>query len=634
MTLFVVAETMSLFSKTRQSGMALGLLVLALLGIAGLYWTRDSGQASQVQRTAHHPLVDEQPLQTARAAAKLAASWDEERLAQQALKLADHEVDLAFSDALRDATEHPVQASAQSRELYARLNKATALVKADQDRIDSLKKELATAHADRQNNVQQQLDIVTAQLELDQDELDDAKEDLGRSGLDPLSRIQRQFARHEAAQQVDTSHSQGLPSPALANFGSGSLASQSASWRALHSEVAQLRAAQNQATQDAAALSQAHDALEKQVNGEKTDQQALAQEAAAQLASANAAGGGPSGETTAAILSLHALSADQKDLADLDKRVQDQQGLSDAYASWITLVDENERAVLHGIVKSALWILLILMAMFLAEVLVERFLSDLSPEQKRFRTVRVVVRFTVRGISVLLLLFVIFGVPSQMPTILGLAGAGLTVALQDFIISFLGWFVLMGRHGVRVGDWVEINGVAGEVVEVGLLRTVLLETGNWADAGQPTGRKVAFMNSYAIQGHFFNFSTSGQWLWDELQIMVAADRDPYPIIAAIEAMVSKETEADTTAAEQEWQQATTRYHVQAVSAKPAVNLRPTAGGIEVHIRYITRANERYAMRTRLYQAVVELLRKKAPEASVETPPALRPSARLREGAPL
>ena len=621
MALFVLVKAMSFLTKTRRSGMALGLLFLALLGIAGLYLTRDSGQASAVQKTAHRPLVDEQPLQTARGAAKLAASWDEERLAQQALKLADHEVDLAFSDALRDATEHPVQATSQSRELYARLNKATALVKADQDRIDPLKKELATAHADRQNNIQQQLDIVTAQQELDQDELDDAKEDLGRSGLDPLSRIQRQFARHEAAQQIDTSHSQTPPGAALPNLGGGSLASQSASWRALHGEETQLRAAENEATQDAAALAQAHDALEKQVNGEKAGQQALAQEAAAQLASAAAAGGGPSGETTAALLSLHALSVDQKDVADLDKRIQDQQGLADAYASWITLVDANERAVLHGMIKSALWILLILLAMFLAEVLVERFLSDLSPEQKRFRTVRVVVRFAVRAVSVLLLLFVIFGVPSQMPTILGLAGAGLTVALQDFIISFVGWFLLMGRNGVRVGDWVEINGVAGEVVEVGLLRTVLLETGNSADAGHPTGRKVAFMNSYAIQGHFFNFSTRGQWLWDEVQIMVPADRDPYPTIAAIEAMVSKETGPDTSAAEQEWQQSTTRYHVQSVSAKPAVNLRPTAGGIEVHIRYITRANERYAMRTRLYEAVVELLRKKAPDAAVETQPA-------------
>src|ERR1700686_3828314 len=117
MTLFVRAKAMSFLTKTRQSGIALGLLVLALLGSAGLYLTRDSGQASAVRKTAHRPLVDEQPLETARAAAKLAASWDEQRLAQQALKLADHEVDLAFSDALRDATEHPVPATPQSREL-------------------------------------------------------------------------------------------------------------------------------------------------------------------------------------------------------------------------------------------------------------------------------------------------------------------------------------------------------------------------------------------------------------------------------------------------------------------------------------------------------------------------------------
>ena len=509
MTLVVLARAMSFLSKTWQSGIALGLLVLALLGSAGLYLTRDSGQASAVRKTAHRPLVDEQPLETARAAAKLAASWDEQRLAQQALKLADHEVDLAFSDALRDATEHPVQATPQSRELYARLNKTTALVSADRERTDRLKKELAAAPADRQNNIQQQLDILTAQLELDQDELDDAKEDLGRSGLDPLSRIQRQFARHEAAQQVDASHAQALPGAALANFGSGSLAGQFAAWRGLHGEATQLRAAENEAAQDAAALSHAHDTLEKQISGEKADQQALAQEAAAQLATEKAAGGGPSGETTAALLSLHALSVDQKDVADLDKRMQDQQGLSDAYASWITLVDANQRAVLHGVIKSALWILLILLAMFLSEVLVERFLSDLSPEQKRFRTLRVVIRFTVRAISILLLLFVIFGVPSQLSTILGLAGAGLTVVLKDFIVSFLGWFMLMGRNGIRVGDWVEINGVAGEVVEIGLLRTVLLETGNWADAGQPTGRQVAFLNSYAVEGYYFNFSTCG-----------------------------------------------------------------------------------------------------------------------------
>jgi hypothetical protein len=123
------------------------------------------------------------------------------------------------------------------------------------------------------------------------------------------------------------------------------------------------------------------------------------------------------------------------------------------------------------------------------------------------------------------------------------------------------------------------------------------------------------MNSYAIQGHFFNFSTNGQWLWDEVQVTVPAAQDPYPIIEAIQQMVVKETEADTGAAEQEWKQATRRYRVQSVSAQPAVNLRPTGAGLEVHVRYITRANERYATRTRLYQAVVDLLHRRGVDAS-------------------
>jgi hypothetical protein len=131
---------------------------------------------------------------------------------------------------------------------------------------------------------------------------------------------------------------------------------------------------------------------------------------------------------------------------------------------------------------------------------------------------------------VLVIIFVLFGIPNQTPTIIGLAGAGLTVALKDFIVGFVGWFVLMGKNGLRVGDWVEINGVVGEVVEIGLLRTVLLETGNWADSGHPTGRKVAFVNSFAIEGHFFNFSTSGQWLWDEVQLMIPPGRDPHTVI--------------------------------------------------------------------------------------------------------
>ena len=153
----------------------------------------------------------------------------------------------------------------------------------------------------------------------------------------------------------------------------------------------------------------------------------------------------------------------------------------------------------------------------------------------------------------------------------------------------------------------EINGVVGEVLEIGPLRTILLETGNWTDSGHPTGRKVAFVNSFAIEGHFFNFSTSGQWLWDELQVTIMADRDPYDTLEKIRDLVSQATEINGRLAEQELRRVTQKYGVHNFSIEPVVELRPVSSGVDVVIRYLTRAPERYELKSRLCQELVALL---------------------------
>jgi small-conductance mechanosensitive channel len=182
----------------------------------------------------------------------------------------------------------------------------------------------------------------------------------------------------------------------------------------------------------------------------------------------------------------------------------------------------------------------------------------------------------------------------------------------------------MGKNGIRLGDWVEINGVTGEVVELGMFHTVLLETGNWTDSGHPTGRRVTFTNSFAIEGHYFNFSTSGQWLWDELQVVLPAGRDPYPIVDAIQKKVLEATAETAQQAEKEWQGvARSKDTAHTLTAAPAINVKPVAGGIEIAVRYITRANERYQMRAKLNQAAVDLLGKEfavPPTASTEPAP--------------
>ena len=601
---------MQWLTKNRERIVAVVSFAVITVALVGLFLTRDSTTPSAGTKPRRAPLVDEQPVHTARTVAALASTREEQRFALQALGLADHAVDLAFADAMREATLHPAPRTPDTKELFDRVSRAEAQVESDQDIINELKKQFSKAKPSDQDTLQQQLDVFQAQLELDKDELEDAKGDLLKSGADPLSRIQRQFARYQNAQkQNEAVRAQISASEAETSSPAHTLVGQVSAWRSQRAMIMQLQQAHDEALQKKEFLQQKHDAAEQagpaQLGGNQPDASAASNISSDQ----------------AVIASLRRLSDRQKNLSDLDKRVQDHQDLADVYGNWIVVVASQQRATGHRIVQSVLLILLIVVGIYWLDRALDRLFAHLIQDRRRLRTMRTVVRFMAQALGVLLILFVLFGMPNQMPTILGLAGAGLTVAMKDFIVAFFGWFALMGRNGIRVGDWVEIKGVVGEVTEIGLLRTVLLETGNWAAAGHPTGRKVAFVNSFAIEGHFFNFSTSGQWLWDELQILVPSSQNPYPILDAIQELATTATAANARMAEEEWQRATHRERMHSVSAAPAINLRPTSSGVEVHVRYITRAQERYATRTRLYQEIVALLHQRQPERAAASTPA-------------
>ncbi len=593
--------------KLYQWIMAVLLLALVTLAVAGFIGTEGTGAPPKSASSTSAPdLVDVAPLTTARGLAALAITPEEQRLAQEAARVADHEVDLAFADALREAREHTTDQDPKYREMNARIRDAQTAVDEDKAQIAQLKAKVASAKPTEQDSLQDQIALLEAQQAPDEDELDVAQQDLIRAGGDREGAIQRQREAHEANEdhlaQSPSASSQGSP----VDLTAANLAGQVRTWFWLKNKRASLDAARNQAQDFGQRLQAQHDSLEREVRAEQSQKQQTRQQASGLRE--KAARGTVSKEANAvAVESFRHFSNHQKLLSGLSKQLQDQQALGDVYRRWSELTASQQRAALHAILRSLLWILLIVFLIFLASHLIDRFFTDATPEKKRLLTLRSVLRFALQAVGLLLVAFVIFGAPNQMPTILGLAGAGLTVALKDFIVGFFGWFVLMGRNGLRVGDWVEINGVVGEVVEIGLLRTVLLETGNWTDTGHPTGRKVAFVNSFAIEGHFFNFSTAGQWLWDELLVTIPEGKNPYELVDVIQKLVEEETRASASQAEQEWQKSTSRYRLHSLSVAPAIHLRPTAGGVELQVRYITSAQDRYVMRSRMYEKIVGLM---------------------------
>src|SRR5260370_9826248 len=110
---------------------------------------------------------------------------------------------------------------------------------------------------------------------------------------------------------------------------------------------------------------------------------------------------------------------------------------------------------------------------------------------------------------------------------MGFAAAGIAVALQNVILSIAGYFFLIGRYGIKVGDRVSVAGVTGDVIEIGLVKLSLMELAGSGNDRQPTGRVVVFSNAIVFQpsGNFFKQLPGTNFIWNEVSLTLAPDCD-------------------------------------------------------------------------------------------------------------
>jgi small-conductance mechanosensitive channel len=627
--------------RATQKIAAIGLLILLAATGYGWWYTNQPARAASrpgrlAQPTDAATGVDQNAFALAQRLATLADGPEEQALAQSAQRFADHELDLAFTAALRRIEAHPPELSPAARRIQDRLDKSQKLLETDQASVTRLTAAVAQASDAQRNALQDQLDLATSQAELDKDEVEEASQDLLDAGGNLHQRIQNMMQTHAAADQVRPN---AAPTEKPATGPQG-LVRRISQWLALRHKQEWLVFAGAEAANDAQRLTARRQQLAEQLETSKVGVPGLANHT--QSATAPAAATAPSaaapdattpvgasatarttatappgapdsahGQPTPGVTNLlsttRQIGADQRSLALLDQRISTLKELSGVYTSWNALTATRTMSALHGVLVSTATVLAIILLLLFADRWLERLLGRAKLDRRQAETLRSVTRVALQILGVVIILLIVVGMPGQLGTMIGIAGAGLTVALKDFIVAFIGWLVLMGRNGLRLGDWVEIDGVSGEVVELGMFHTVLLETGNWTDSGHPTGRRVTFTNSFAIEKHYFNFSTSGQWLWDELLVLVPYDRDPNLIAEEIHKEVLAETAAGATQAEQEWRRTAPARRGSVFSAAPGISVRPAVGGVEVAIRYITKASERFQLRSKLFQSAVRLL---------------------------
>ncbi len=606
-------------------------LFLLLLAACGVAWWLTASAAS----TSGFPASGvnksvlanyERPLAIARSMSGLADTPEEQQLAAAAEKLADQAMDLAFEARLDRAARHaPAHASGP---LWNRLRRNQAALAREQATVQQLQAALPRATAQRLTRLQTRLQLAQAQLGLDQARLADARQDLLRAhaGLPTAARAiaQEHVAAHAAVEQVAAkwrTHWSQLSAQRNPQAAHGLVAIWHA-WRLLVAKDTALSWARAQALAAAARLTQKHNQLHHQLRHQESHGMAMMQ-GATRMLTRGPVSAAATAQAQAAITLAHTLAAGQQRLRGYDQAIQLETQLAHIYGRWDDISDAQQELALHQGLGVLLYILAGIGLLWISDRLLERAVRRWHRGHGRIRTLHHLLRFGLVLLGLGWILILLFGKPTQILTFLGLAGAGLTVALQDMILSLCGWFVLIGRRGVTLGDWVEINGVNGEVVEITLLRTVIQEAGNWAAAGHPTGRRVYFPNSYVFSGYYFNFSTRGQWLWDEMQISLPPDADAQSTAMALTRMLEEITSTDTQTALREWRQQRhehPRPGTQKTEAPPpdttaGVQILPAQGGTTLRLRYVTTASQRFLRREEIYRRAYAILQAPASGAS-------------------
>src|ERR1700733_12399488 len=188
---------------------------------------------------------------------------------------------------------------------------------------------------------------------------------------------------------------------------------------------------------------------------------------------------------------------------------------------------------------------------------------------------------------------------------LGVAGAGVAVALQDVLASIAGAFSIGFSKLYTVGDRVQIGDTRGDVIEIGLLRTTLMETGNWVSRDLYNGRVVRIPNSAVLKGSVFNYSQGFQFIWDEIKVLFTATSD-YKLAREMLLRVAKDAIGEyLLEAQISWKAMSDNYGSVNPSLEPTVALVVNAGSLEFSVSYVVDYTKRAAVQDQLFTKIVE-----------------------------
>ncbi|MGB7063237.1 MAG: mechanosensitive ion channel family protein [Candidatus Zixiibacteriota bacterium] len=187
----------------------------------------------------------------------------------------------------------------------------------------------------------------------------------------------------------------------------------------------------------------------------------------------------------------------------------------------------------------------------------------------------------------------------------GIVGAGIAFALQEVITSVAGFVAISFGHFYKTGDRIQLAGIRGDVIDIGILRTTLMECGEWVDGDLYNGRIVRIANSFVFKEPVFNYSADFPFLWDEITLPVKYGSDQR-LVREILQRVLDETVGEYAAwAKETWKEMVKKYRIEDERVEPMVTMTANDNWMEFTVRYVVDYKKRRSTKDRLFTRFLE-----------------------------
>ncbi len=242
---------------------------------------------------------------------------------------------------------------------------------------------------------------------------------------------------------------------------------------------------------------------------------------------------------------------------------------------------------------------------YLITLTIVHIINKTVKDLKRKYTLRKFTAYIATFICILAIIMIWIKSAASVTTIISVLAAGLTLALHQPITSIAGWLLILVRRPYETGDRIAIGNNSGDVIDIRLFYTSILEIGNWVDADQSTGRIIHCPNGKVFTESIFNYTRGFEYIWNEIKIVVTFESNWKKAKDIILDIGSKDYMDLGEKVKGRLERMSKKYMIHYEKLTPIVWTKIVDFGVELTLRYLTEARKRRSTQDAICHDILE-----------------------------